>query len=1208
MRPIKLTMSAFGPYKDKETIEFDKLGRNGLYLITGDTGAGKTTIFDAITFALYGKASGTSRNKQKKDPNSDSILRSRYADGNSETFVELVFEYKDRTYKIKRNPEFKKLNAKGEYNKTMKRSEAELWYLDGGEWTLKENGFKDVTVAVERIINVNYEQFKQIAMIAQGDFRELLTAESKKRQEIYRKIFKTELYEKITNELRAEAENKKKEYEYLLNSLKIHSGRLEADEYSELSENLKVVQKAKEPEFDKVIELADSLVTEDEEKNRELEKEIDETEKAFSEKERLIEKINSLSELKKRIADNKAAIDNISRKFEETLKLKEEAEKKSPLIEELKTKISNENSKLINYDEFENKKENFVKCCKQFEKTENDLHNTINEKQSAENELELTNRELETFVNIERAETEAEQRLEKAEEEQKAAGDLDDKFSRVKSAQSTLRNSQEIYFNAQKKAIERKRDFLKAAFAYARSNSAILEKSRNELSELNSLSEKYSEEFNSLENIEVKVTSLESDIKNLNDKQEEIQNFDTDVTELENLGKSLKKQQDKFTERFESAKQFRKIYNINDELYRLNMAGILAEQLTEGIPCPVCGNTHHISLAHKSSTAPNKETLDNMKAEWESADEAARKEEAAANKLFERTKNNRLQIDKNGLKLFGDKYSDTFSEQELHELAKRTLKVYSEKESALKTELDKARKDSSRKKELKIKLEDIEEAKLRTQKNIDIFNEKATESKTSAKNAEAELIKYISVDCKQRCEQAGIKNAFADEYVPSNIESGITVNSTGLRQTEREAVEADDSANTAKDTAAENYNDLKEKRTVLLEECRKKFGNDYNTAETKSLIAEAKYVATEELGKAKADLEHIRNQIEQRNSLTDKKSKLESSLKEIGENITKLSSSKSEYSARREELEKQLNNLKLKLEFVDKKQAERHIAELKAAVQKLNSEIEYAKAAYEQANLELERLKTTNKNLEEDLSKFEDIHNSDINKETEALENLKQQRAELNSLRDMVKTRLSNNSKSLKEMKKSRKEYIVVKEEYDMIESLRFVAAGGRNSNKGTLETYIQTYYFDKIIDHANNRLRKMSNEQYELIRGTANENALDLDIKDYYDSSENNTRSVNSLSGGESFMASLSLALGLSDEIMTSNGGIQIDTMFVDEGFGSLDDETLNKALETLNNLTEGNRLVGIISHVTQLKENIDKQIIVEKNCLKRSKIKIIS
>ena len=441
MRPIKLTMSAFGPYKDKETIEFDKLGRNGLYLITGDTGAGKTTIFDAITFALYGKASGTSRNKQKKDPNSDSILRSRYADGNSETFVELVFEYKDRTYKIKRNPEFKKLNAKGEYNKTMKRSEAELWYLDGGEWTLKENGFKDVTVAVERIINVNYEQFKQIAMIAQGDFRELLTAESKKRQEIYRKIFKTELYEKITNELRAEAENKKKEYEYLLNSLKIHSGRLEADEYSELSENLKVVQKAKEPEFDKVIELADSLVTEDEEKNRELEKEIDETEKAFSEKERLIEKINSLSELKKRIADNKAAIDNISRKFEETLKLKEEAEKKSPLIEELKTKISNENSKLINYDEFENKKENFVKCCKQFEKTENDLHNTINEKQSAENELELTNRELETFVNIERAETEAEQRLEKAEEEQKAAGDLDDKFSRVKSAQSTLRKS-----------------------------------------------------------------------------------------------------------------------------------------------------------------------------------------------------------------------------------------------------------------------------------------------------------------------------------------------------------------------------------------------------------------------------------------------------------------------------------------------------------------------------------------------------------------------------------------------------------------------------------------------------------------------------------------------------------------------------------------------------------------------------------------------
>ena len=1197
MRPIKLTMSAFGPYKDTETIDFEKLGRSGLYLVTGDTGAGKTTVFDAITFALYGKASGASRNKQKKDPNSDSILRSRYADGKSETFVELVFEYKDRTYKVKRNPEFKKLNNKGEYNKKPKRPEAELWYLEDDDWTLEEHGFKDVTAAVERIINVDYEQFKQIAMIAQGDFKELLTAESKKRQEIYRKIFKTELYEKITDELKSEADSKKKDYQRLLDSLKIHTDRLEADENSEFSEKLKDVQKSDNSEFDEVIELADSLVLEDEEKNRKLKTEIEQTEKAVSEKERLIEKINSLSELKKKIDKNKADIDNSSSKFEKTRKLKEDAEKNSPLIDEFKTKISDENNKLTNYDDFEHKKENFDKCSNQLEKTENDLHNTIIEKQSAENEIERIDIELETFVNIERAEAEAEQRLRKAEEEQKAVIDLDNKFSSVKSAQRTLRNSQQIYFDAQKKAVERKREHLKAAFAYARSNSEMLEKSRNELDKLNLLSEKFTEEFNSLEDIDLKVKSLESDIKNLNDKQEEIENFNTDVTELEKLGKKLKMQQDNFTEKFEAAEHLKQIYNDSDKLYRFNMAGILAEQLTEGIPCPVCGNTHHISLAQKSPTAPSKEELESMKSKWERADETARKEEATTNKLFERTKNNRQQINKNGLKLFENEYSETLSEQELHKLAKRTLEIYSEKKSALEAELDKAKKDSKRKKELKTKLEDIKEVKAQTQDNIFVFSKKAAESETSAKNTEAEFIKYISVDCRQRCEQAGIKNAFADEYVPNNIESGIKVNSTSLQRAEREAAEADESANNAKDTAAASYNDLKEKRTVLLEECRKKFGNNYSTNDTESLIAEAKSRAAEELRKSKANLENIRKQIEQRNNLTDKKSILERSLKEIGESITKLSSSRSEYSARKKELEKQLNDLKLKLEFADKKQAERHIAELKDTVRKLNSEIESAKTAYEQANLELERFKTTKKNLEEELNKFDDIHDSDMKKETEELENLKQQRKEFNDLRDKVNSRLNNNSKSLEEMKKNRKEYIVVKDEYEMIENLRFVAAGGRNSNKGTLETYIQTYYFDKIIDHANNRLRKMSNDQYELIRGAANENALDLDIKDYYDSSENNTRSVNSLSGGESFMASLSLALGLSDEIMMSNGGIQIDTMFVDEGFGSLDDETLKKALETLNNLTEGNRLVGIISHVTQLKENIDKQIVVKKN-----------
>ena len=149
------------------------------------------------------------------------------------------------------------------------------------------------------------------------------------------------------------------------------------------------------------------------------------------------------------------------------------------------------------------------------------------------------------------------------------------------------------------------------------------------------------------------------------------------------------------------------------------------------------------------------------------------------------------------------------------------------------------------------------------------------------------------------------------------------------------------------------------------------------------------------------------------------------------------------------------------------------------------------------------------------------------------------------------------------------------------------------------LETYIQMHYFDRIIARANTRFMVMSGGQYELKRRLEAENnrrqsGLELDVVDHYNGTE---RSVKTLSGGESFKASLSLALGLSDEIQASAGGIRLDSMFVDEGFGSLDEESLRQAVQALTGLTQGGRLVGIISHVAELKEKIEKQIIVTKD-----------
>ena len=177
---------------------------------------------------------------------------------------------------------------------------------------------------------------------------------------------------------------------------------------------------------------------------------------------------------------------------------------------------------------------------------------------------------------------------------------------------------------------------------------------------------------------------------------------------------------------------------------------------------------------------------------------------------------------------------------------------------------------------------------------------------------------------------------------------------------------------------------------------------------------------------------------------------------------------------------------------------------------------------------------------------------------------------------------------------------------------LRYVVlsdtANGTISSKDKimLETYIQATYFDRILEKANLRLRKMSGGQYDLKRRESgskqSQSGLELDIIDHLNGTE---RSVNTLSGGESFLASLSLALGLSDEVQMSTG-IRLDTLFVDEGFGSLDSEALSKAYSTLASLTEGNRLVGIISHVAELKERIDKQIIVTKNISGASQARI--
>lgn len=208
-----------------------------------------------------------------------------------------------------------------------------------------------------------------------------------------------------------------------------------------------------------------------------------------------------------------------------------------------------------------------------------------------------------------------------------------------------------------------------------------------------------------------------------------------------------------------------------------------------------------------------------------------------------------------------------------------------------------------------------------------------------------------------------------------------------------------------------------------------------------------------------------------------------------------------------------------------------------------------------------------------------------------------------------IHTRLSTNESAQKGVSKQSAALAALEQRCAWVSALSRTANGGlRDKAKIDLETYVQTTYFDRILCRANLRLQKMSGGQYDLKRRRNADNkqsksGLELDIVDHVNATE---RSVNTLSGGEAFLASLALALGLSDEVQMSTG-IHLDTLFVDEGFGSLDSEALRKAYQTLAGLTEGNRLVGIISHVAELKERIDRQIVVCKGADGSSRAEIV-
>ena len=378
-----------------------------------------------------------------------------------------------------------------------------------------------------------------------------------------------------------------------------------------------------------------------------------------------------------------------------------------------------------------------------------------------------------------------------------------------------------------------------------------------------------------------------------------------------------------------------------------------------------------------------------------------------------------------------------------------------------------------------------------------------------------------------------------------------------------------------------------------LEDARERGNTEYAQNRDKIASLTSAISKEEEREKRKAFIEK---------SLPEKRDELEKLQTAVTEQEKQISSLNAELVSCKNAIDELLK----KLAFESKAAAEKQINETQAALDLSKREFEKATAAFTECERRVNELNASNATLASQLEgapEF-DLAAMQANRDQAALAH-----NALAHSQNVVSARLAGNKSALEQIGKTVGALSEQLRRRAWIRNLSDTANGGLSgTSKVMLETYVQASYFDRIVSRANIRFRLLSNGQYELVRrkdaaNNRSQSGLDLNVLDHSSGKE---REVKTLSGGESFLASLSLALGLADEVQSYAGGIQLDTMFVDEGFGSLDEESLKNAINTLQNLAGDNRLVGIISHVNELEHKIEKIVHVKKDENKISRVTI--
>lgn len=1047
MKPIKLIISAIGPYAGEiPEIKFDAFEEKGLFLISGDTGAGKTTIFDAICFALYGTTSGTYRDVKN--------LRSEYAKDSAQSYVDFYFTHQRREFHVWRQPSYERQKQRG--SGTITEKEKAILYEEG---QAPLEGLTQVNHAVKELLHIDEKQFKQIVMIAQGEFWDLLNAKTDQRTEILRTIFSTSGYKNIEYKLKdrmdASYQVKVKAEDSIIQHFQDISANKEDELFDELEElKGRAGRSGSAWNLDEILSLVERLILSDRErlKCRKADLKKAEAELEKNKEELALAKTNN----------------SFIEKRDKLEKEKEELKKRKTEIEEISLRLDKQKKATRNVNPVYGA---WMKKCDEASLTQKQII-------TAESNL----------LSAEALVKQAKDALDSAKKQEPEVDKLTQKVSRIDDEEQKYQQKGE------------------------------LEGKRKELEELDKKTSAVEVELKDTEkSLGEKINALKKIITELKDKPVELAGTETESEKLEELLTNLDAiMDDQIPERekrrkalSEKQKAFIDARNEYEEasgrreeaehILEDSRAGILAKKLIKGEKCPVCGSLHH--------------------------PEPAKLKESSISE-------------------------DDFKKLQEEESA------FQEKKNTANTEAEKANTSLGEYEEwLRIKILDCMEAPLlgmdMTGRALEELIGAVKEAKTRVETmSEENHKKWISLD--RECSmlkkaEKDLENAQGEET--ENLQAKKEELGENKKEIERELTETRAMLKALENLSFPDW-ETAQKERELAETKKNKILDDIKKAEEQNKKADNKVTAV------KSELKTLNGSLEQQE--TDKGDLREKLDREVRANG---------FSSIEEMLTYVVNE-------EDIASLDKEVNEYSQAVATNKKQLSDAKSdAKGRKIVDVEGLKAV---CDEQSANVDLIRQNCSNSESRVNTNEEKQKSILDRR---------------EELEKARKDNAICQRLYHLVK-------GTTGNGKITLEQYIQAAGFDGIIAAANKRLLPMSDGQYEMYRqedslGKKSNNFLDLEVLDNY---TGHRRPVGNLSGGESFKASLSLALGLSDTVSSNLGGVQMDALFVDEGFGTLDRKSIDSAMEVLVNLTGSNKLVGIISHREELLENIPQQIKVRK------------